>query len=254
MKRKHLLSTAAAGILLTCGATLAAPLVQVSILGSTSANGPFSSTLSIAPNTTYYFEVVERLAPVGTTNTHGNITSIDPSTNKDGINSTSINLAASAANITFNSQGLTLASSGTTPAAIADWNGSSSAAVGTVGANQTTITGIRGIHAAGVFNAADGNDVVEFGTFSVIAAPSGTTMINGAFGGTGSTGRANGTTKSIIISTTTEASADPYVGYNPLELDVVAAPEPGCLGLLAVGGVALLRRRRSKTRKQALTN
>ncbi len=54
----------------------AAPLYNISVLGSTSASGPFTSDLEVTPGQTVFYRLTGSVAPVGTVNGARTITSI----------------------------------------------------------------------------------------------------------------------------------------------------------------------------------
>ena len=50
----------------------AAPLYNISVLASSSQTGPYTSSLEVQPGHTYFYEIVGKLNPIGTVNTHTN--------------------------------------------------------------------------------------------------------------------------------------------------------------------------------------
>lgn len=235
---------AAFGALMASASAHAAPLYLESVLGSATPGGPYTSTLSVTPGETVYFEVVGKFAPIGTTNagTSSTITSITPAPNKsttgyDGVNSASYNLTASG-NFTGVFTGATLT---TTPD---NWAGSLGSSAGTP--TGATLTAARPINAPGIYAGA-GSTQFETGMFVVAAGANGTATIVGNPGGDSSflefnTNPSTGTGGTKLQVAGTDANG--IIGYNPLVLTTVV-PEPVTLGLFAaVTAIALGRRRR----------
>ncbi len=203
------------------------PLVNIQILASASPNGPFTSSLVVSPSETLYYEVVGQIAPVGTTNGSYTITSL---TSADGINSLSFNLlnpASGTLPISFASS--TLATPSTNPAAAFSWAYLSSSngipqSVGNGTNNQ--LTGVRPVHWPGVFSAALAPDPILLGSFTVgsSVAPGGTSQITGSYGGTPGGFKINNGANTIFITSTTENSGSPLMGFSPLTLTLAALP------------------------------
>lgn len=203
----------------------ASPLVNISILGSTDGGNTWSSSISAPSGTTVKIEVVEVLAQPVTSNTHATTTSLNPAT--DGVNSLAYGLTDS-----------TDGTFGGDFALLNGWNGGSGASAGTVGPH--TLSAARPIQAPGVFVGAVSPSVIETGSFTV--GDTGPETVTGAYNNSvGSTFKINGGSLKPI-SGTTEASADPYVGFAPLAIN--AAPEPTSMAVLGFGVAGLLARRR----------
>src|SRR5262249_2877544 len=85
--------------------------------------------------------------------------------------------------------------------------------------NSNFLTGVRPIHAAGIQTGTTSPDVIDFGTFTVPSSVplASASLIAGAFGGTLSAIRINGGT-AVSITSTTESSASPFIGFVPLTL------------------------------------
>src|SRR5262245_12316649 len=132
---KMIVRTLAVAALVSALATAAsaAPLFNISVLASANQNGPYTSALTVEPGHTYFYEVVGKVASIGTVNTHTNGT-INSQSAADGANSMSVTLLDSGANpiqINFNSS--FLGTTGSNPAAAADWNGAPGFSGGTIG-------------------------------------------------------------------------------------------------------------------------
>jgi hypothetical protein len=211
-------------------ASTASQQVLISILGSKDGGATFSNSLTVTPGQSLTWEILAQLAPVGTQNSHGNITSVVAGT--DGINSLAFNVIDSDSG-TFNVASLQL---------VNGWNGGSGFGVGTV--NGNTLTDVRPIQAPGVEVAATAPLTVLTGTFTA-GSFSGfsSEVLSGSWATTGTTSGGfkinGGTTK--VITTTTEGSSDPYVGFSSLTLSTV--PEPTMVSCVLFGAAFLMRRR-----------
>lgn len=229
----------ATAVLLSGAAAKGAALVNLQILGSTDGGSTYSSSLTVNPGQTIAFEVVGQIAPLGTSNTRSpatTITSLVPGT--DGINSLAFNLNDSDSG-TFNT-GLALGSG---------WNGGSGFGVGSV--NGNTLTDVRPIQAPGVFVGATASSIILTGTFTAgtLASPE---TLGGSWATTGTTSgsfKVNGGASSKIVSTTTEGSTDPFIGFSALTLTTGEAspvPSPAVVpaSILLAGMFGLLRLKR----------
>lgn len=230
------------------GAAMAAPLVNLSILGSTTNGGSYTGSLSVTAGETIYYEVVGQMSPVGTTNSFASktITSLTPST--DGISSLSYILQDAGANpiqISFNSD-----------AALGNgFQSGTGAKAGTLaslgGGTNNELTTIRPIEPNGTYVGVSAANtpapiVIETGSFVVDAVGGSGSQVAVSWGGTGSGFKINGGSV-VAPSNTTEGavgspSADPYFGYTALTLTSV--PEPTSMALLGISGLALATRRR----------
>jgi hypothetical protein len=228
------------------------PLYNISILASTSQNGPYTSSLEVQPGQTYYYEVVGQVAPIGTVNGPRTITSQSAA---DGANSLSVNILANGSNpiqIGFNSSALALTS--TIPSSVADWNGAPGFSAGTIADNgggmHNAINLARPIHAAGVVSGGLSPDVILFGSFTVDSAPLGPgllSLVTPSFGGVASTFKYNSAANTAFVSSSTENGATPYLGFAPLTLTTANVPEPSSFILGGIGVIALwvIRRRKA---------
>ena len=185
--RNAVLMAAAAGGLLADGVK-GAPLVDISILACPTQNGVYSSTLQVTAGQTYYYEIIGQLAPVGTDNSHADITSITPGT--DGISSLYMNFydSASAANgISFSTISNALATPSTTPAAAQNWAGGTGAMTATVqnysGGTDNELLGVRPVGGNATLTAAAAPDVLYIGTFTIGSAPASSSQVVGQWDG-----------------------------------------------------------------------
>jgi len=229
---------------------MAAPLIQLSLVGRV-VGGPdptFHDAITVTTGQQVEYRLFAQMAPLQTSNTQGattrTITSLAlvQGTSGDGINGLKIDLfnrpgslttTAFTAGGTLNPDPSSLTGDG--------WDAGTGASGGTPTASD--LLGVRPIHSTGLQTF--GNpELVMSGLFTV---PAGGLGLPGfldmrwAAGGAGSA-KINGGTN-VIISATTEAGADPFVGYTPLAMNV---PEPGTAGLLGLGLLgAFVRRRRA---------
>jgi endonuclease/exonuclease/phosphatase family metal-dependent hydrolase len=202
------------------------PLVNIQILASASPSGPFTSSLVVSPSETLYYEVVGQLAPIGTTNGSYTITSL---TAADGINSLSFNLLDPATDtlpISFVTS--TLATPSTNPPAASSWDNFTSnpgtpTSVG--GASLNELSDVRPAHAPSVYTGALAPDVILLGSVQVASSlpPGASSQITGSFGGTNGLIKINNGA-AVIITSTTESSDSPIVGFAPLTLTVASLP------------------------------
>jgi hypothetical protein len=246
-KWKNAVLMAAATVALPCSVH-ALPLLNLQLLGSSDGGLTYTSNLQVVQGQTYDFEVVGELAPVGTVNTHGTITSETPGF--DGIGSTAYNLTNDPTNplqINFVSatlQGTYATGNGSRPG--------TPTATGSGNKNDNALLSARPINPNGVNTAVGHQDVIETGTFTVTAAPaSSTTTVVGSYDGTvisdiviNSSSTSLGNT--VVMSGATETSSDPVQSIAPLTLTASASPvpEPASAALFAAGALGLLIRRR----------
>jgi hypothetical protein len=228
LKYSHKLVFAAASLTLA-SALNAAPQINLSILGSKDGGSTYSSNVDVVPGQLVLFEVVGQLAPAGTVNSHGNTTSLVSGT--DGINSLSFNLNDSDGGAFSNLQ------------FVNGWNGGSGFSTGTV--NGSTLTDVRPIQSPGVFVGSTSPSVILTGSFTAgNFSGFSTETLSGSWATTGTTSGAfkiNGGTNKII-TTTTEGSTDPFVGFSTLTL-ATPTPEPGSIALAGLASLGLLSRR-----------
>jgi hypothetical protein len=247
---KKILLGMAASTLMIGAAANAAPLVNLSILGSTSQTGSYSSSLSNLTNgETIWVEVVGQLAPVGTVDGTHTITSLNTAT--DGISALSFGLTGTAGTV-FDTAALASSMSqvpttgtNTTGGAAINWASGSGSSAGTIANNQ--VTGIRPTISGTDAGTVVTSDVIWEGSLTI---ENGTTTVTGAWGSTTGGFKYNGGT-SAIISTSTEGGSTPYVGYSTLTLNEAESspvPAPSVLGgfaaVLAIMGVFGAARRR----------
>jgi hypothetical protein len=233
----------------------AGPLFDLQVLGSTTQNGTYSSSLVVTSGETIYYEVTIQELGIGSSNKTANktITSINPGL--DGCNSISFNI-----NNTSTSTIATNFTSGVTLNTASGWGTILSANSGT--ATATGVTGVIGGLAAGTYLGYNGSPaVVATGTFTTGSSLGAglSTSILGSFGGTNSGFSINGGGLSgkIIASLSSEVNpgTDPYIGYVGLGLSTApnAVPEPASIAMLGfssvvVGGVMAVRNRKAKAK------
>ncbi len=227
----------------------AGPLYDINILGSTSASGPFSSTLTVVPGQTYFFEMTGQLVS-GATNTQGaTMRTVSSITTADGANSLSLNILDNGSNsIQASFSGLSLQNG---------WDGGTGHTPGSIvsqGAGMNNeISASRPIQAPGIFTGNTTPSVIETGSFTIPSTPldSGvTSLITGNFGGSLSTGKFNGGAGSFAATSATESGTDPFIGYTPLTLQTTGvAPVAwtgGAWGTACLGHFRQLERSRSR--------
>lgn len=239
-KWKNAVLMAVALAALPC-AVHAAPLLNLQLLGSTDGVN-YTSSLQVVAGQTYDFEVIGELAPVGTVNSHGTITS--ETAGIDGIGSTAYNLTgdpSSALQINFASAilvGTYATGNGNRPG--------TPTATGS-GKNDNALLSARPINPNLVNTAVGHQDVIETGTFTVTAGPVGsTTTVVGTYDNNVVSGISINGGQVVPFFSTTETSSDPIQSIAPLTLTASASPvpEPASAALFAAGALGLLIRHR----------
>jgi hypothetical protein len=245
---RTLVIAVAVGFTLLSSSVKASPYITLSVLGSTDGQN-FSNNLSITPDETLYFEIVGAIAPVGTTNSNTVKSITSQSSSTDGLGSTKFNLndsnataisVASYSNLALQS-GLA-AGSGPSTGTV---SGSNLTAIRPIGANGVFAFGT----AASPFTVLTGQ--ISLGSNLVANTP---VTLDGAWysGGAGSLKLNSGANTALLSNTSEVASGDPYEAYAPLTL-TYNTPEPASLGLLGLGALALMRRRRTTLRSAVAT-
>ena len=242
LKRKSVLAGAALVAAAWATPAHAAPFITLSLQGRVTGSGdPFSSTVVVSSSSqSIDYQLVADMAPTGTTNaqsTGRTITSLTAGT--DGANSLKVDafeLATDTSQVSFTAAGALQNGWGAGTGAI---GGTPTARAGGTG---NDLLAIRPVQAAGVFTSIDPT-VVMTGTFNTTTLGNADSLVrvrwSTAAGNTGSL-KINGST-TVFLSGTSEAAADPFVGYTPLTLTV---PEPASLSMLGMAAVGLLARRR----------
>jgi hypothetical protein len=233
-------STLAVLVLLEATAS-AGSFVDLTLLGSTSASGPFTSSLTVTGGEKVYYEVAVTLAPVGTVNGTHTITSKVDGT--DGVNSLSLNITGgSSIPVTFK-----------TPLVTSSWSGiTAGLSAGTPSTDG--VSGIRVGQAPGVFAGANSESIVLTGSFTTGSSLANnlTSLITMDFGGFTSGFRYSDGASTAFMTATSEGSANPYAGYTGLTLMTVASsvPEPSTaamLGTASIIGVGFMAAKLRKT-------
>lgn len=222
---------------------VAAPLINLSLVGRHLGSGT-GFTRAIDPpysGSRIEYQLIADIAPIGTTRGSLTINSLTKSQapTGDGVNNLKIDLVA----ITdVGTPSVLVFETGTLnadpdPILSGDsWATGTGASGGTPSTNS--LLGIRPAHATGLQSAID-REIVMTGVFTV---GSSNWMLSGvairwAAGGAGS-GKINGGTN-MIISTSTEASNDPFIGYSPLSF----VPEPTSASLVLISVLGMCTRR-----------
>jgi len=229
------LSVAAIGLTAEAG-----PLVDVQILGSTTysatASG-YTSTVIASPGTTVYYAAEVQSKGIGAQNGSKTISTITYGT--DGILSLSFNLNVSSG--TFNSDSAVQApftDSGSNVYNNGSVTNSGSTLSGVVGSiNTQTGDKPQGVSS----NNAPTLALVQLG--SLVDGSTAPSYVTGAYSTTSGVFKINNG-QAVNGNSVTVSSGDPS-GYYEFDELTIAAPEPASLGLLAFGGLALMRRRRT---------
>ena len=245
MRTASRLLAAASVLALFAGEASADPLYFLNLEASTTASGPYSSSLQVQANTTYYYEITLSPNAIGTHNANGGtggsmITAIGAG---DGANSVSFNIN--------DTVGSTIPVGFGLPTLQNSYNNALSASSGAQDADGDGITGIRGGQAAGVYPGA--NVVILTGTFmagSILSAGL-SSYVNLSYADVTSGVRINDGAKTVIVSTVTELGADPVMGYNGLTLFTpgVAVPVPPSLLMTGLGFSGMASFRFARRRK-----
>jgi hypothetical protein len=227
-------SMIAAGVLaaISAGSAKAAPLITLELLGSTSQSGPYSSTVTASASSTIYYEVVAQFAPTGTANTN---TTHSPNGTTDSINSLPTFVFSDASVAAF------------TAGSMDSGFGAGTGAGATIGGTGNNQVSIRAVNGSGVYVNADAGVEIADGTLTINSTSP--DVINGAFGASSGLVKVGGNL--VSVTSTTEGSSDPILGYLGLLINptVEAVPAPSVVGgaglLAALGLVTLVARRRS---------
>ncbi len=274
IKRFAAVALAAAGVAGLAGSTAsAAPFLTARLLGSTSAGGPFTSSVSASAGSTVFYQVQITLAPQGTSNAQTG-TSIVNWVPSNGSTSPTAGLQSLLFSLTQSSGDGLQTNFSTGAAGTSTGGGTWGAGVGSTtgtptarGNGNNNLINVRLFRESGNFDGVAGTPVatgeatgsesletltIATGSFTV-ASGSGSGTVNLDL--TGFTAgqiiaairwRDAGNTSSINLNHTTNAqnasvtAGDPIIAFQPLQL----VPEPATLGLLGVAGLGLLARRR----------
>jgi hypothetical protein len=235
---------------LTNPAAQAAPLGYIILEGRKQGTTDWSRHLFAAPGDVIEYRLLADLAPVGSSNVQGTDLQVINSTANSGFNSLSLQIrqdASAPIKVSFNPPLATPDSLASFRNGWADGTGASPGAL-TPRSDGTgnDLTGIRPVHAAGVFSGVDPEVILTGSTFTVTQQPPGTGTVLTPSWGTGSGSlRINGAGQ-VFMTPFSESSADPRIGFQPLTLGI---PEPATFVLAALGaaaGVIMARRGRAK--------
>jgi PEP-CTERM motif len=240
MRQSFSLVSALVVIALFAGTASAGPLVDFTLLGSTSANGPFTSSLTVTSGEKIFYELEVTLAPIGSTNgTHTITSKVD---GVDGVNALSLNITSGSAIPTTFTAG-TFQNS---------WNSIIGETPGTP--SEGGLSDIRGGQSPGVFVGANSESIALTGSFTTGASlGSGlTSLVSMDFGGATSGIKINDGTI-VFMSANSEGGSDPVAGFTGLTIMTASAavPEPSSvvlmgLSTMVIGGVMAARRRNRK--------
>ncbi len=236
VKRNISRAVAAAALASIGHSAWASPFVYFEILARNNANqtDAFTPSLAVTTGEVVQYEVLLRMAPVGTSNQQGaaaaktisSLTMNTGSTNGDGVNTFEFDMfqaAAAAVQVNFGSA-LTL-NTDPTPQSNDSWGAGTGPSGGTPtvrsGSNNDLI-GIKAVHANGVQTGVTADtstyELMGSGTFTV-ASGSGLALVQAKFHSP-VTLKYNGGT--ILAPTaTTEGGSDPYISYQSLTLNPV---------------------------------
>jgi hypothetical protein len=229
----------------------AAPLADVYLEGRIQGGAAWTrGPITVAPGNVVEYRIVGDMAPVGTMNAAGTITSLANS----GLQSLSLAITQAP------SDGIQVDLDGPPPDSTIQGGWAGGTASNRTGVLRDRTPGgpsdlraIRPILAAGMFSAVDPEVMMQGGTFTVVEAPAGAmgtvrlSWSETATGGAGSGAmRINGA-GSIFLTPTNTGGADPILGFGGLSL--VAIPEPSTIALVGVGlvGLVAMARRRRRT-------
>lgn len=226
MKFKSMMGLAAMGVVGSLGMTAqAAPLLNLVIEGRASNVDPWSSSLNVTPGQTIEYRARLAMASIGTSNTQGvtvrTISSINAGDGANGLKFDLIQPNGATVTIDFDAAGTLAAgwsgASGFSGGTVAD-AGPASAAPAVTGSEPDWLFNVRPVRTSGSFAVGD----ILSGSVDVVGG-TGSSVLTGRWsaGGSGSF-RINGSASNIFITATTEAGADPFVGYTPLNLTIAA--------------------------------
>ncbi len=233
-------------VLASWPAVQAAPLATIFLEGRIQGTTTWSSILIAAPGNVVEYRVLADLAPVGTTNVRGTITSLANS----GLQSLSLAIGQAPTDL----MQVDFHPPPTTAQALRNgWGAGAGANTGALSPRTpgawNDLRDIRPILAPGQFSALDPEVVFQGGTFTVveysgpIPGPPRVATISPTWGTAPGAMRINGVDQ-IDFDASDLAGPDPPVAFQPLLF--VTIPEPSTIGLSCmglVGLVAIVRRR-----------
>ena len=221
----------------SAGMADAGSFVTVQVLGSTTQNGSYTSSLSAKSGTTVYYEVIGEIATGTPTNNNKKYTLAQPQTSTDGINSIGFDLNNGDSSAKISSAALA-----------PGWNGGNGNSPGTI--TGRSVTAVFAAQSPGVV--AGGTSFVTIFTGALVTGSAASDAFSAVFDGSAGID-VNATKISSGVTTdgtpfspsgTTETGADPYINFAPLT--IAATPEPTSCGMLFLSASALFLRRRPK--------
>jgi len=240
-------------VLTACAAVQAGTLGTMKLEGRLQGQTAWATSLQVAPGDVVEYRILADLNPVGSSNGTNTITDATTPANS-GFQSLSLKITqdpAAPIQVSFNPPL-------STPNGLASfrngWADGTGGNAGTptarAGSANMDITGIRPVHASGVYTGVDAEPILEGSTFNIATAPAGTTTVLSPSWGTVSGGmKINGAAPMFIqvgSNPPGQASNDPLIGFAGLTLTTV--PEPSTIALIGMGLlglVAVARRRRT---------
>jgi hypothetical protein len=228
----------------TVASASASPYLYLTFEGSaTGQAGSYTPSFSAAPGTSFDFEIVVQsaLPPVSNTNSPSHA----PNGTGDTISSLPVfsfsdSLGGSYDSATLSTQ---FADGGATGVGVGSGTGGTGVSISSANGGSNNLLSVRAISSS--YAGDDSPQVVVSGSFTVGSSESTvnpTGVYVGGSNGSGGFFKVGGYGVPLQATDSTEESSAPFIAYIP-----VPTPEPASLGLLALGGLAMLRRQRRTT-------